>query len=130
MKTAKPKKIKQKSLSKLKKELDTVFSWYIRKRDDYICFTCQKQLDRASSQNGHYITRGNLALRFDEINCHCQCVGCNIFKKGNYPVYSIKLIEKYGVDILQRLAEVSRLPVKYSKIMYQAKIDYYKKLLK
>jgi hypothetical protein len=33
---------------------------------------------------------------------------CNVFKKGNYPIYSLKLIEKYGANILYELDEIVR----------------------
>lgn len=97
------KKKKLKSLKKLKLEADRIFSQFIRKRDKHICYTCGKQLSEKESQCGHYVARNYLALRYDERNCHCQGVECNVFKSGNIAVYGVKLEKEYGYGILQIL---------------------------
>lgn len=110
----------------LKKELDRVFSLYIRKRDKKcICCGSTKLL-----QCGHYISRSNNALRYDERNCNCQCMRCNVFLKGNYPVYSLKMIEKYGSDILEKLDRDSKVFTKLSVSGLKQMIVYYKNILK
>lgn len=113
-----------------KKELDKWFSVFIRMRDKGICFTCGKELYWKAQQNGHYISRSCLALRFDEINCNCQCVGCNIFKHGNMPSYALALVRKHGAKILEKLEKRSREITKLDKDWYIAKIEYYKKQIK
>src|SRR3990167_3080635 len=92
-------KPKKPSVSKLKKKLDAIFSLWIRKRDRNICFTC----GRFAGQNGHYVSRSHNSLRYSEVNCHAQCVSCNIFKRGNMDEYALALQRKYGQDILVRL---------------------------
>ncbi len=91
------------TISSLKKKADKTFSEWIRKRDNYVCFTCGKKGDKSSMQNGHYISRSINILRYSELNCHCQCIGCNVFQHGNIPEYAIRLQQKYGEDILQTL---------------------------
>ena len=82
-------------------------------------------------QNGHYITRGVIATRYDEINNHCQCPTCNIFLKGNYTTYAVKMMEKYGDNILYDLDEIvkesKRNPKKYSTDFYKDIINKYKR---
>src|SRR6185369_17519196 len=95
------KKKKLKSLKKLKLEADRVFSHFIRNRDKHKCYTCGKELEDNQSQCGHYISRSYLALRYDERNCHCQGVECNVFKSGNMAVYAIRLTEQFGYSILE-----------------------------
>jgi len=90
------------SISQLKKKADKIFSLYIRKRDG-ACFTCGNS---ENLQCGHYIPRDCLELRYDEKNCHAQCVGCNVFRKGNYTVYAMNLMRKYGDNILYDLDEI------------------------
>lgn len=102
-----PKKIKKPTLSQLRRKLDKVFSEFIRQRDKGICCTCGKQDTWKYMQCGHYISRSSLATRYNEINCHCQCVGCNIFKKGNMPSYTLFLQKKYGYEIIQSLYKKS-----------------------
>ena len=103
MTKTKTRKTKTQKLSVLKKRADKVFSMFIRERDGHKCYTCSKQMTKTESQNGHYIPRNYLFYRYDERNCHCQCVGCNVFKKGNLTVYALHLISDYGVDFLREL---------------------------
>ena len=70
-----------KSISKLKKKLDTIFSFYIRLRgvDDNgnnQCCTCGKIDNWRNLQCGHFVSRKHMATRFYELNCFPQCVGC------------------------------------------------------
>lgn len=90
------------SISQLKNKADKIFSLWIRARDKK-CFTCGST---DNLQNGHYIPRNCLELRYDVRNNHAQCVGCNVFKKGNYTVYSLKMMQKYGDNILYELDEI------------------------
>jgi len=99
--------MKTKSISQLKKKADSVFSKWIRNRDKR-CYTCKKGL---AEQCGHYISRSYLYLRYDETNCHGQCVSCNVFKNGNLPVYALRLIDDYGMELLELWEQT-----KYKKI--------------
>ncbi len=94
------KKKKLKSLKSLKNKADQLFSRFIRERDRHTCYTCGKVIQANESQNGHYISRKYLFYRYDERNCHCQCVGCNVFGKGNMTVYSLKMLENYKYAFL------------------------------
>jgi len=60
------------------------------------CYTCGKVSHYKDMQNGHYISRGNMATRWLEENCRVQCCGCNIFKNGNYTEYSYRLLKEIG----------------------------------
>lgn len=94
---------KQKSISKLKKEADRVFSIFIRQRDTQ-CVTCGGRNDHA----GHYISRSWLNLRYDPQNVNAQCVRCNIFLKGNMDEYTLFLVRTYGIEILDALKQRKR----------------------
>ena len=85
-KVAKGKKprTKSKSLAKYKKELDAIFSKYVRlvhaDNDGMVsCYTCGKLKHWKSQQNGHFVSRQYLATRWEEDNCRVQCAGCNVF---------------------------------------------------
>lgn len=99
----KRKKKDHKSISWLKGEADRVFSLWIRKRDKNTCFTCGAK--GKYMQCGHFVPRQHNSLRYSEINCHCQCVACNVFKKGNMDEYADRLEDKYGFGIIQKLKE-------------------------
>lgn len=105
---------KSKTVSQLKKELDKIFSQYVRiKGADRntqigVCVTCGVKKPWKELQAGHYEKRGKNQLRYDETNVHPQCVGCNVFQKGNYTRYARYMIDMYGADYLKELEEEAK----------------------
>lgn len=122
--------MKKQTVSSLKKKLDKIFSQYIRARDNHVCITCGKKMEPNESQNGHYVSRLYTSLRWDEINNNCQCVACNVFKKGHMDVYAIKLRQKHGQDVLEQLHERKYQIVKLNKEFLLKKITFYSSKLK
>lgn len=118
---------KKKTLSKWKKELDTVFSRYIRYRDDGQCFTCPNKNDPKKMQNGHFVPRQYLAVRFDERNCNCQCYACNMLYGGQGATYAIRLAQKYSQEVVEELESQRWVSVKLDEDWYKEKIEHYKK---
>jgi hypothetical protein len=126
----------KKTISKLKKELDTIFSVYIRLREanEYgmcQCFTCGVVRHyKDGMQNGHFQSRKHMATRFSEDgNCEVQCVGCNIFRSGEQYLFSLRLDEKYGEGRAEELEFLARTTFKISRAEYEEKITYYKDLV-
>jgi len=121
-----PKPKPDKSASWYLKKADACFSKFIRRRDKHRCQTCGKQMQSNESQCGHYVSRSCFALRFSEKNCLCQCVACNVFKKGNLDQFALKLMKKWGDNILYELDEIrkerKRTVKKYGR-------DFYKKII-
>ncbi len=120
-------KLEQKSISQLKKELDKVFSLWIRERDGGVCISCGVKKPIKEMQNGHYISRSHFNTRWDEQNCSCQCVGCNIFKSGNMPSYTIALQNKYGYEIVKELKKRGDKLRQWKKPELLEMIERYKK---
>lgn len=123
--------MKKKGLALLKKELDRVFSIYIRQKyskDGMVkCYTCTTIKPIKEMQNGHWIPRNNLSTRFSEENCRPQCVGCNMFNKGRPDVFAVNLI-KEGIDIV-KLQQTKYRIFKVDLFWYEEKIEYYKKVI-
>lgn len=99
--------IKQ-SVAKLKKKADALHSRYVRLRDSGTdgygeCITCGARKFWKDAQCGHFVTRANNKLRYDEMNTNLQCVGCNMFKSGEQYLYSKALDEKYGAGTAEEL---------------------------
>ena len=113
------KQSKPKSVRELKKELDRVFSLYIRNRDRKICFTCGKP----GNQAGHFISRSHNSTRYSELNVAAQCLSCNIFKHGNHAEYAYRLIQKYGrkefEHLIKRGREIKQFRAKELEILIQ-----------
>lgn len=126
MKFPKPKKKKLDSLPKLVKKADTVFSNFIRTRDNFTCVLCGS---KNIPQNGHLIKRGKRATRFDEKNCNCQCASCNI-RHNYYPEpYTSWFINRYGAkeyqDLVRRAGNENK-PYKYTRQELNEIIERYK----
>lgn len=87
------------------KELDAIFSLFIRTRDliDNTelakCVSCGEIDVWRKMDCGHYYSRGeNNVLRYDELNCYIQCKVCNIIKKGNYPHFAYNILTRNGAE--------------------------------
>ena len=125
----------KKTISKLKKELDTIFSLYIRLREanEYgmvQCFTCGIVRGyKDGMQNGHFQSRKHMATRFDEENCQNQCIKCNMFSQGEQYKFSLALDAKYGEGKAEELEFLARTTLKISRAEYEEKISYYKNLV-
>jgi hypothetical protein len=89
---------------------DAVFSKYIRLsysdgRGNCRCFTCDAVKPIAEMDCGHFVSRQHKSTRWMEKNCHPQCRFCNRYNEGRKDVYAVRLIEKYGPNILLELQE-------------------------
>jgi 5-methylcytosine-specific restriction endonuclease McrA len=121
-----------KSIPELKKDLWKVFSRYIRERDGYICITCNKDLslEKKNCDAGHFIpkTRGN-NIYFDEQNVNAQCTSCNRYQHGKLYEYAMRLEQKYGEGILQRLEEKMRTTKRFTRQELIGMIELYRNKL-
>lgn len=86
---------------KLVKKLDVIFSRYIRLRDafsngKFICISCGRVKDISQADCGHFISRKNMATRFDERNCNAECRECNRFDNEHLVGYQQRLMRKIG----------------------------------
>lgn len=122
------------SLQNLIDDMDAIFSRYIRLSYADVnglvpCFTCPKKLPLAQMQNGHYISRANMATRFMEKNCKPQCPTCNSHHEVDETPFANKLesetpgitdwlkatgrdVYKYTIDEVKSLIAEYRFKVK------------------
>ena len=119
------KKKKQLKLSQVKRKTWAMFSLYIRTRDavkttgtkEYaLCITCDRKYPiRAVGglQAGHFIPGRHNAVLWDERNCHAQCYGCNVMKKGNMVVYYKKMLAMYGQETIDELENLDKQNKQY-----------------
>lgn len=113
------------SISKLKKKADSVFSQFIRIRDKGKCYTCGLQKNWKEMQNGHFVPRQYISLRYDEINCHCQCYACNMLYNGQPSAYAKRLEEDYGIGTVARLESKRKDICLWREAEYNQIIDKY-----
>lgn len=125
----KPKGKRKKTTSQLKKELDKWFSLYIRhkyadEQGQVRCYTCGATKAIKEIQNGHFVSRSALSLRYDERNCRAQCKGCNIFGKGRVATFGFKLEQEQKGIVAELYRKAQEITKDYP---YQEMIDHYKK---
>lgn len=125
--TTAPKKPKSKTQAQLKKDLDTIFSIYIRKIYPKVCYTCGKSSDKL--QCGHYISRQYLVTRWSVDNCRPQCWGCNGYGKGQPLIFEENLKKEYGNDFVEKMKASRHQMMKVDRIWYKEQIEYYKSLV-
>lgn len=129
-KPAAKRKFKPRTVTSKKKELDAIFSRYIRLRDGGKCYTCPKVGEIKAMQNGHFIPRQYLATRYDEVNNHCQCYACNMLYNGQPGAYATRLERDYGKGTVEMLEEKRKLtmldfPYEYWIEIYKEKVAAY-----
>ena len=112
---------KTKTHAKLKKELDKVFSQYIRWSfaDDkglVECYTCYVKKPVKEMQNGHMQSRKHSSTRWHQNNCRPQCIKCNIYSEGEKIQFYKRLCSEIGEDAVEEVIQLSYKTKKYSKI--------------
>ena len=124
----KAEKEKIKTKSQWAKEAQAAFNRYIRERDkDEPCISCGRH-HQGQYHAGHYRSVGaHPELRFDDDNCHKQCAPCNNHLSGNIADYRIGLIEKIGIEAVDRL-EGQHSPKRYTiEDLKHIKVEYSRK---
>ena len=122
------KKRKEKTQAQLKKDLDTIFSIYIRKIYPKVCYTCGKSSDRL--QCGHYISRQYLVTRWSIDNCRPQCWGCNGYGKGQPLIFEENLKKELGDEYVEKMKASRHQILKLDRHWYREQIEKYQRLIK
>lgn len=127
-----PKGVKLETLPKLKKELDRVFSIFIRSRDALqvnigVCVTCGHIAAWREMDCGHYIPRQDLSTRWEEKNCHLQCKSCNGFRGGEAEKMAAYIDRRYVSGTAIYLRQLAKITFRPSRDWLKSRITYYKK---
>lgn len=113
--------------TKAKERAWKAFSLYIRTRDyKRGCVTCKRKYPIKQLQAGHWIPGRHASVLFDERNCHAQCYGCNVMKKGNPILYYHYMEKRYGKKIMEELEELDKEDVHYKVSDYLEIEQFYK----
>lgn len=129
------KKVKTRSLGKLKGDAWDAFSLYIRTRDCIettgtrqwaLCITCGKRYHMKVLQAGHFIPGRRSATLFSEKGTHAQCYNCNINLKGNTLEYRRQIIRLYGPGADERLERQDKEVRQYKRHDYMDLKELYK----
>ena len=134
-----------KTRAEWEREAQAAFNKYIRMRDMYKeCISHPGKLisnDRyitgSAVDASHYRSRGAAShLRFNVFNVHAACTRCNRQLSGNAVEYRIRLIERIGLERVERL-EADNEPRKFDidylkrvKAIFTRRARHYEKLRK
>lgn len=114
------------TLSQAKKRAWKQLSIYVRTRDALKttgtvlyahCISCDRRypaFGKGCLQAGHFIPGRSGAVLFDDRGIHAQCYNCNVNLKGNWVPYEKKLIEMYGVEVVEELKALKFTVKKWS----------------
>ena len=124
---------KAKSRSKLVRELDQIYSQYIRlknadKDGNCICIICKKPFPWKKIQNGHFCRRSHYNTRWVDMNCHPQCYVCNCILNTNAE-YAVFMLETYGENAVKELVKESAKIVKIQNYEIEEQIVKYRKIV-
>lgn len=105
------KKDKKKASSLDRVTVWNLFSKYIRLRDSLHvnpgstikCVTCGSYVAIKKSQAGHFQSRKYKNIKYDEMNVHAQCIGCNNWGGGEQDIHAQYILKHYGQEELDRL---------------------------
>lgn len=127
------------------KEAQAAFNRYIRWRDYYRpCVSCGGELQHRGNYTtgsavdaSHYRSRGAAShLKFNVFNVHSACTRCNRQLSGNAVEYRIRLIERIGIALVERI-ESDNTPRKFTieylkrvKAIFARRTRHYEKLRK
>lgn len=132
-------KLKQLSVKdrpKALREAQKAFNAYIRERDKKLnCISCGNKLKDSPYLKGQMFDAGHYKsvasapeLRFNEDNCHAQCVYCNRNLSGNIVNYRKTLLIRIGEKRLEALESYNE-PKKYTvDELWQIRDEYKAKL--
>lgn len=121
---------KEKTLSQLIKELDTVFSLFIRLRDSndqgtVICFVSGEKVYYKEAQAAHWIPRANMVMRFCEQNVHACTKESNQYDPQHDDKYILKMLGFYGKNIVDDLIRRAQGLQKWTRPEIQEMIEDY-----
>lgn len=124
---------KLKTLSQYEAEAKKSFQHWVRLRDkNQPCISCN-EFEKDLWDGGHYFKAEIYSgLIFDTRNVHKQCRRCNRFLGGNEIQYRRGLINRFGVNFVNKLEEDSneKRNYKYTKSELIAKKIQYDLLIK
>lgn len=93
------------------------------------CYTCDKRYPFKSMSAGHGIGGRNNAVLLLEQVVRPQCAGCNVWGRGQYRIFTRKLIDELGLDVYDELVQISGETVLFSVSDWEDKERIYRELL-
>jgi len=123
---------KQKTLGKVKQDVQKVVNEYVRKRDEgKPCISCGEY---KPLQCGHFFAVStHQGLRYEEDNLAGECLACNYYNESHLIKYRDNLLERIGEERFKALYEKAEHYKKHGykftrEELAEIKKKYYKKI--
>jgi len=97
-----------------------------------VCITCGGVHPWKGSNmldSGHFCSRKDQGVLFDEQNCHPQCKNCNKYGNGRPQEYRLWMESVYGIEVIERLETTKRQSIAFSRDeLVDMRIEYSRRL--
>jgi hypothetical protein len=122
---------KKPTLKSLKNKCWRIFSEYIRRKEadeggTNYCFTCGQPKFWKELQAGHFIGGRTNSVLFNEEIVKPQCLMCNVFLRGNYGKYTLRMLDLHGREKVDEFMSLKHHVKKYTQSDLEALITEYK----
>ena len=109
---------------------DSIWSKYIRTRDNWTCQRCDKKYVPPTSalHCSHFWSRGAWSVRFDEKNCQALCYGCHSYLGGNPQEHREFILDKLGQKEFDALQKRRNTPLKSGQKKYLLSKEFRKEV--
>ena len=109
---------------------DSIWSKYIRTRDNWTCQRCDKKYAPPTSalHCSHFWSRGSWSVRFDEDNCQALCYGCHSYLGGNPQEHREFILDKLGQKEFDALQKRRNTPLKSGEKKYLLSKEFRKEV--
>ena len=109
---------------------DSIWSKYIRTRDNWTCQRCDKKYAPPTSalHCSHFWSRGSWSVRFDEDNCQALCYGCHSYLGGNPQEHREFILNKLGQERFDALQTRRNTPLKSGQKKYLLSKEFRKEI--
>jgi hypothetical protein len=109
---------------------DSIWSKYIRTRDNWTCQRCDKKYAPPTSalHCSHFWSRGSWSVRFDEDNCQALCYGCHSYLGGNPQEHREFILNKLGQERFDALQKRRNTPLKSGQKKYLLSKEFRKEV--
>jgi hypothetical protein len=109
---------------------DSIWSKYIRTRDNWTCQRCDKKYHPPTSalHCSHFWSRGNWSVRFDFFNCQALCYGCHSYLGGNPQEHREFILNKLGQKEFDALQKRRNTPLKSGQKKYLLSKEFRKEV--
>jgi hypothetical protein len=133
VKAAKRKKRKRlATLPALKRKAWKLLSEYVRRKSASPtngmaeCYTCGTMMHWRNIDAGHFVPGRSGAVLLVEENVRPQCKICNLWMRGNYHQYTLRMIDEVGRAKVDELMALRHQTKKWSRAELDDFIDEYK----